>query len=32
MEGKFEVFYGKMQERYGMSREKARREFDALQA
>ena len=32
MEGKFEVFYVKMQERYGMSREKARREFDALQA
>ena len=32
MEGKFEVFYGKMQERYGMSRDKARREFDALQA
>ena len=32
MEGKFEVFYGKMHEKYGMSKDKARREFDALQA
>ncbi|MFS1703788.1 CsbD family protein [Aestuariibacter sp. GS-14] len=32
MEGKFEVFYGKMQEKYGMSKEKARREFNALQS
>ena len=30
MEGKFENFYGTMQEKYGMSREKAEREFDDL--
>ncbi len=30
MEGNFEEFYGKMQEKYGMSRDKAREEFDSL--
>lgn len=30
MEGNFEMFYGKMQEKYGMSRDKARKEFEAL--
>ncbi|MDC8831419.1 CsbD family protein [Alteromonas gilva] len=30
MEGNFEEFYGKMQEKYGMSRDKAREEFESL--
>ena len=30
MEGKFENFYGKMQEKYGMSKQQAREAFDDL--
>ena len=31
VDGSFEKFCGKMQERYGMSREKAEQEFNRLQ-
>ncbi|GAB3022694.1 CsbD family protein [Bowmanella dokdonensis] len=30
MEGKFENFYGKMQEKYGMSKQQAREAFEDL--
>ena len=30
VEGNFEKFFGKMQERYGMSREQAEKEFNRL--